>query len=169
MRFFYRWLLRRTVHHFVPQRDTKMVWQFSFFFVVSLIKWDWKKICWVLILVSGKVQVSLVWNSRNEKSHNADKLQALSSVSFSWFLSLVPLNCSAGFSLISFLICSSCGERVDPIASFTWSILSGLTFRRQPTMWVREQYFLMLGPKIQKKFSVSFCSGIMLWTGRFSA
>lgn len=98
MRFFYRWLFRRTVHHFVPQRDTKMVWQFSFFFVVSLIKWDWKKICWVLILVSGKVQVSLVWNSRNEKSHNADKLQALSSVSFSWFLSLVSLNCSAGFT-----------------------------------------------------------------------
>ncbi|VVB14212.1 unnamed protein product [Arabis nemorensis] len=28
---------------------------------------------------NGKVQVSLVWNSRNEKSHNADKLQALSS------------------------------------------------------------------------------------------
>ncbi|XP_013598233.1 uncharacterized RNA methyltransferase pc1998 [Brassica napus] len=31
---------------------------------------------------NGKVQVSLVWNSRNEKSHNADKLQALSS--FLW-------------------------------------------------------------------------------------
>ncbi|KAG7558919.1 S-adenosyl-L-methionine-dependent methyltransferase [Arabidopsis thaliana x Arabidopsis arenosa] len=28
---------------------------------------------------NGKVQVSLVWNSRNERSHNADKLQALSS------------------------------------------------------------------------------------------
>jgi tRNA/tmRNA/rRNA uracil-C5-methylase (TrmA/RlmC/RlmD family) len=27
---------------------------------------------------NGKVQVSLVWNSRNERSHNADKLQALS-------------------------------------------------------------------------------------------
>ncbi|KAL0889687.1 hypothetical protein Bca101_013670 [Brassica carinata] len=31
---------------------------------------------------NGKVQVSLVWNSRNERSHNADKLQALSS--FLW-------------------------------------------------------------------------------------
>ena len=32
--------------------------------------------------VPGKVQVSLVWNSRNENSHNFEKLNALANVSF---------------------------------------------------------------------------------------
>lgn len=133
-----------------PWEIQKWFDSFLFFFVVSLIKWDWKKSCWVWILVSGKVQVSLVWNSRNEKSHNADKLQALSSVSFSWFLSLVLLNCSAIFTYM-FLICSFCGERVDPTASFTWSILSGLTSRHQPTMWV-----LCLGQRLASVLAQSF-------------
>lgn len=68
------------------------------------------------------------------------------------------------------LICSTCGERVDPTASFTWSILSGLTFRHQPTMWVRQQGFLMVGPKIYGILVLAYrlCSGNMLWTGKFS-
>jgi hypothetical protein len=44
---------------------------------------------------NGKVQVSLVWNSRNERSHNADKLQALSTVSL--LDVVIPLACFIHF------------------------------------------------------------------------
>ena len=36
----------------------------------------------LIYIVSGKVQVTLVWNSRNENSPSSDKLNALANVSF---------------------------------------------------------------------------------------
>lgn len=86
----------------------------------------------------------------------------------SWNLSLVSFIFSAFITYVSF-ICSTCGERVDPTASFTWSILSGLTFRHQPTMWVKEQDFLILGPKIQGILVLAYrlCSGNILCTRKF--
>lgn len=35
-----------------------------------------------LYMFSGKIQIALVWNSRNETSQNSDKLNALANVSF---------------------------------------------------------------------------------------
>lgn len=76
-----------------PWEIQKWSEQFSVFFaLIWLNEIEWR-VAELWILVSGKVQVSLVWNSRNERSHNADKLQALSSVSFSYdsFLLIVLL------------------------------------------------------------------------------
>jgi hypothetical protein len=155
---FSRWLWQHTTHLFQLIKDMSKV---------SLILQLF--ICWMLFSSismakviekshyhSGRVQVSLVWNSRDERSQNAEKLTLLIEVSC-WNLKLQFCNmCSCSVSIyflenlvptyspalhaVSLNHCeytsyvSSCGEMVAQKVVFIWSIPCGPIFRHQQAM-----------------------------------
>lgn len=143
----YRWLWQHTIQHFRLLKDIEMVvlsnlycffsWKiFSFFpniFRQMRVRVE-------SILIPGRVQVALVWNSRNEKSSNSDKLNALANVSSSsWFLYpyILVLTFNVLFDVYLCLgVYSFCGEKVGQGVTTIWFTLYGLIFRHLLTMWV---------------------------------
>lgn len=84
----------------------------------------------------GKVQITLVWNSRNEKSPNSDKLESLAEVTTTliFFLAAILLHFSFLRYQVFITICSFYGEMVVQGAVSITFTLYGQTFRHQLIM-----------------------------------
>lgn len=141
-----RWPWRLTIRLFLPQRDIKMVGIFCFrdwIFFQTVLSYKIIEIFELIayMYVPGKVQVSLVWNSRNENSHNFEKLNALANVSFAppWLIFLLPILVLMHVCInveLHVVFCSFYGGMVDQRVTSGLFTLYGLTFRHQQTMWV---------------------------------
>lgn len=134
-----RWLWQHTIHLFPPQKDTKMVWIWTRFLhtwfefsVFDLLEVFWCANCIhnsELNLFIGRVQVALVWNSRNENSPNSDKLNALAHVrlsnSLSWFCSYWTISWLTTkmcfFIHLQFLMRKSGSKRKVPLIHSVWA------------------------------------------------
>lgn len=77
-----RWQWPRIIHRFLLMKDIEMVIHISillfFFTFMCHLFFSFMFFSWHIL--PGKVQVALVWNSRNENSHNSAQLNALSNV-----------------------------------------------------------------------------------------
>lgn len=83
----------------------------------------------------GKVQITLVWNSRNEKSPSSDKLESLAKVTTTLIiLAAILLHFSFLRYQVFITICSFYGEMVVQGAVSITFTLYGQTFRHQLIM-----------------------------------
>ncbi|TXG54853.1 hypothetical protein EZV62_020109 [Acer yangbiense] len=108
---------------------------------------------------NGKVQITLVWNSRNEKSSNSDKLDALAKEPLSWLvgsdvLVVDPPRKGLDKSLVDALQTISSVERK---AKF-WSESSSVKEKEEKRPWIlrAREASVQIGSKTDSEESRSF-------------